>query len=90
MLGWSAFFILFRIGKENIKVPIAGVLLGIVGVIGTFSLVWSLYSSMHMPEFQEAFLIISKLSGFWSVLLVLGCVGCVRVAIQSYRVMRGA
>lgn len=85
--GWFAWFLAFR--QHEIRVPVAGVVLGIVGPLMALGLVWMLYQSIEMPEFAAAKSLIWRIAALWSALALLVAVGCARFGLYSYRMMRG-
>jgi hypothetical protein len=80
----------FRIGREQIKVPLAGIALGVIGSAMGIALIWSLLHSIHMPEYEQAADLIGRFAYLWSGLVALSIIGCLRLALWSYRIMRGA
>jgi hypothetical protein len=85
--GGFAWFVLFS--RTEIRVPAAGVVLGIIGPLMGIGLVWSLYHSVNAGEFEAAKGIIWRISVLWSALAVLLAVGCARLGLRSYRMIRG-
>jgi hypothetical protein len=88
-LAWFAWFMLFRCGEVEIRVPLAGVALGVFGLLAGGGLVVSLYQSTTMPEFHDGLSAIWRLAALWSALVLVLIVGCVRLGLRSYRMMRG-
>jgi hypothetical protein len=71
----------FRIGREQIKVPLAGIALGVIGSAMGIALIWSLLHSIHMPEYEQAADLIWRFAYLWSGLVALSIIGCLRLAL---------
>ncbi|GEO42821.1 hypothetical protein SAE02_69690 [Skermanella aerolata] len=81
---------LFRIRRDQIKVPAAGVALGLFGFVFASVLIWSLLTSFDSPDYAAAADITWRFAYLWSALAVLSLAACVRLALWSYQAMRGA
>lgn len=89
MLAGFAWYLTFSTKREDIKVPLAGVILGVIGAAGGAFLIWSLFYSIHLPEFEAAAHMTWRFAALWSGLVVLAVIGCIRFGLFSYRMMRG-
>jgi hypothetical protein len=80
---------LFRFRREQIKVPLAGIALGLFGSAFGIALIWSMLTTFALPEFEVAIDLTWRFAYYWSAFVALIVIGCVRFSVWSYRIMRG-
>lgn len=88
-MAWLTSYCLFSVRAEQIKFPPGGVALGIFGSIGSIALAFSMLHSLDLEEFRVAAPVIWRVGALWSSLALLGGLGCLRIGLMSYRMIRG-